>query len=455
MIKFLVFFASCDLAFTCWPSCGSSAIQPLDSCHMTLLKAEQLARRVLERDRTEWAFPLDLLSSSTEQTEIGVCRIRNWIARTPSSVIFEATHVDSETPLIAKYAIDCTQKMMVVAPRRSVFGRSLPPHPLENSLVREFAIAGAVSRAARVSAQVISISGPLPYDLSPRFGTTQKMQFGFSWDTRDACIAANSEVRLLLQQRVGMTVLQFRAAKLAFRDNEVLYLKEGVWVGQKSLHLLRELHSHGVVHGDFHAANVAFLETEPPTSSRERDLVLIDFGEAALMCGPRNLRKTPPGLSTNLLSVWQLEGDGLKGFRDDAFRLFELLADWISSGAFRRMLKSILNENEPSQAETLVHMAKSQLRYFSDNPPITFGETTIRFSAFQMYQKVPMESVETLQSLLETGMDHIRSLPTPESPVDFELLSGLLLQAELVLNSADPDLALGSVLELAEEDVVD
>ena len=58
-------------------------------------------------------------------------------------------------------------------------------------------------------------------------------------------------------------------------------------------------------------------------------------------------------------------------------------------------------------------------------------------------------------SLLETGMDHIRSLPTPESPVDFELLSGLLLQAELVLNSADPDLALGSVLELAEEDVVD
>ena len=91
---------------------------------------------------------------------------------------------------------------------------------------------------------------------------------------------------------------------------------DGPLEGSSGIQGLQRMHARGVVHGDVHAGNVAFL-----TRNRRRKLGFIDFGLAAFASADKPALQYPPMKFGHCLwSHWNIEGYRF-AYRDDVFKM--------------------------------------------------------------------------------------------------------------------------------------
>ena len=110
-------------------------------------------------------------------------------------------------------------------------------------------------------------------------------------------------------------------------DFQKSYLRKVLQIGKSTFELLQKLHGEGIIHGDLHWNNVAFLYTQ---DGHEGGMRLIDLGLAAVVSS-NNLKDldTPPNLNMAFFAPWQFLG-GPRGYRDDVFRNIEQMARFMS-----------------------------------------------------------------------------------------------------------------------------
>lgn len=215
-----------------------------------------------------------------------------------------------------------------------------------------------------------------------------------------------------------MTVSQYLREIRNFRDE--LYLLEVLLVAEKSLDLLKRLHAFGVIHGDIHGHNINVKQPDwgVDMGMEGTELVLIDLGQSRMICSDPETRESRPEMSFRLLSMWELQGNGIRGFRDDVFRLFELISDWISRGRLRNALSEL---SEASSAGAAVSEAvriflaevKSETDYFG------LGNAN-EYHAFDGYDS--SMNIPRVSACLTSAMVYIRSIGSPEETVDFARL---------------------------------
>ena len=153
----------------------------------------------------------------------------------------------------------------------------------------------------------------------------------------EECRKANASVRVLVQNRIGPTVGDYiRDDWEAHKEDPARRARRAraiVVLGMKSLQLLKELHTEtGIVHNDAHGDNIAFLHLEAPATETEllnSQLLLIDFGEAALACGEWKPRESDKELAR--ASAWPGQPPS---FRNDILRLIESWADEFHPNSF-------------------------------------------------------------------------------------------------------------------------
>ena len=146
----------------------------------------------------------------------------------------------------------------------------------------------------------------------------------------------------------------------------------------KSIKMLRELHSIGIVHGDFHYGNIAFrksttMSADACTDSAaslldslaarrkpamtttpdddDLDLVFIDFGSSKFFSS--TVVESGPGgdwlryyfMEPTLLSLFQLSGSPI-GPRDDIYRAVEAFANVVSRNKLSELFDLALKLDE-------------------------------------------------------------------------------------------------------------
>lgn len=449
VLKFVILFASAH--GSCFGCTRGSAIEPMDFCSATNHEARKIGERMWERDFRLENWAPNVFNKISENTEFGWWLIREKIAATQTSVIFTISQVGKKKPeFVAKYLHDCQSRMFPgpaekqpEAPRKTRWRSFRLFHPsvakytssdfgtLDDQLIREFAISRAL-RGSGIVTEVVWLSGSTSWTAFG--GRNPKLAFDLEPDSAEQCIELRTQIRFIIQERVGVSVARYmRYRQENYLGDDAAYLREVFSIARKSLALLQRLHERGVIHGDVHGGNIAFrsIEAVPEEleSCENEEFVLIDLGLAALVCGDQKRRATPAFAAFHLLSPWQLRGAGLRGFRDDVFRLFELLADLIGFGHYHQQLSAFVEEN--LSVPERVFFIKENLRLFGRNDPLFVGNSIIAFNAFGSYA-----GFDHVQDLLESCMRHVLSLATPGSPVDYEFLDSALLEAANLLSTS-------------------
>lgn len=243
------------------------------------------------------------------------------IAATGDSVVFEVTLDTEGKQFIAKYGVDCRDRI------------NLQMHD-SNLLKYEFQIL--------VALQKLNIS-PHVYFLSPASPISDPRSEKLKSDvfTKLGARCQHATVRMLLMDKAGPELedylmwLRKQTIEHPAKYSPKEYLLAVLTFASKWLTLLKKLHSVGLIHGDVHAKNV--LLKQPMEMDlydwRTAELVLIDFGFAST-----NSEKNPSSsvadlmtLNAVMLSPWQIRGSPV-GKRDDVYRIFESVAVLLADG---------------------------------------------------------------------------------------------------------------------------
>ncbi len=210
----------------------------------------------------------------------------------------------------------------------------------------------------RVCPEVYSLSDPvaIPTTLNAK---TMVRTIELS---QSLCIKLKSSFRLLVEQRVGLTVDN------CWQDMDALPTTQLVSFATRAfmriISLLSQIHSIGILHGDVHSGNIAFREDNEECPFDEPDeVVFIDFGFSKFFpfelgkrdfFGPELYQSANPAL----LSPFELAGFR-RGRRDDIYRAFELYIDIITRGRLRDLytkVRDIVSFSEMSVLKSRLHI---------------------------------------------------------------------------------------------------
>ena len=153
------------------------------------------------------------------------------------------------------------------------------------------------------------------------FPITRKTFYQMDFETRKSCARSGyASVRYMVMDRVGMSM--YNLIDETASAGEVVPFSQAIAICQMTIQALKQLHSHGIVHGDIHPGNVAFLD-----KARTR-IGLIDYGMAFWAeeaAGTPDRALVPRHLVKSFLSPFVLMGFR-RSFRDDVYRAVEMAA---------------------------------------------------------------------------------------------------------------------------------
>ena len=353
-------------------------------------------------------------------TPIGLFQIVGELARFSISIVYTAASEGSpDARFVIKYMLDCS---------------ALEEH-IPVDLTREYTLSKVLS-GTRVTPEVYYLSPPIAF--SAEFG------FALSDGQVQDCVAARAQVRYIVEERVGPTLraymttmgLRMRSTRNS-REAQIQHILEVVSVGHATLNSLQTLHSTGVVHGDIHDRNLAFealvndmLELFP---SNGQNVVLLDLGMSGIISNPEEM-KSSEFASQRIASPWQLRGDS-RGFRDDAFRVLEMMARFMSFGRFDQLFTridgSLLGVPDVTSA---YFRFKRTVNFFGERQDFNIrGWLSLHFDAYLSYTQVPSTVKTTLSKLFSRLRTAVLELMTPHTPVPYEFLFEELRKIRLLL----------------------
>ena len=410
------------------------AVQPGSVCVETLRAFARETQEINQRDvvvgypSPRFQFP-DL-----EATDRAGYHLGPPVATTEARRTFLASQEeDGSNGIHLTYMTDCVELLKNTDEEDREVGfcmYAIPPWRVDR-LVQEFGLMQVLSGYG-VALRPIFFSAP------SRWGRpdSPKLQFDMPERARHICRREHALVRFMVTERTGMNVEEYfrnwRTSRVGETAAEMLvvdssFLVEVAKIGRRAFALLRRVHEVGAIHGSICLKNFVFKNP----FSFDDDLVLVGWEMGGFICDSESSRITPQyAAGDGEASIWQMEGLGIKGFRDDAFRLLESLAGLLSYGALHHV-KIMLQRH--SKGRWSLHKLKKGIKYFvTSDSFVSIGWRRFLYNCFESYD-LPKRALDQYASNFSQMMSHVRSLYSPESSVNFDLIDRLFERAEFAL----------------------
>ena len=209
-----------------------------------------------------------------------------------------------------------------------------------------------------------------------------------------------SQVRYLIQDRVSPMLIDSIDYS---NDDDYTVLSQIIETGIELINMVKKIHDLGIVHGDIHANNIGYLNGH---------LVLIDFGLSQLVVDSFESFQSPnprPHLNPLLLSPWQLIGGSPISFRDDIYRVAEVISVMLTNGHYIETLRSLSNRRNLGDVKISKNIFESSLDNwdiidiaFKDEIESRLGDFIAIIQRMESVYSIPdyQELVEILESIL-------------------------------------------------------
>jgi hypothetical protein len=248
-----------------------------------------------------------------------------------------------------------------------------------------------------------------------------------------ACRALGTEVRFMVLEEVGQSVSSYVEMKMRDPGTDPRdILRIPIKIAIKSLELLKRFKAAGFVHGDIHGGNIAFKS--PVVGDLDAaELVLIDFGYTFPFVDKVGSPVEQPRLKsigTLLLSPWHISNQRT-GPRDDVFRVYELLANWVSRGRLYKGLKVVGDAN----SRLVGNMQDRSYMELKMREPY-FRHSFALASRMFIPQGVPGERAAEVMRTLEGSLQKVRQLDHPDSFPNYDDLITDLNRALVLIDTA-------------------
>ena len=386
-----------------------------------------------------------LSSSRLKMGKMGEISLGKHVASTSSVSVYFAGR-DSAQNLVVKHMNDCVERVL----SRVIQNKPLNPSLFQISswqrnsdptlLTAEFALS-RVLRDTGLVPSVVWASGLVPFNAKNEFG------FGLTRERASICAKLGTTVRTIVEIRHGPTVreiLHSRSEKASEGDKQMEFLREVILVAKKTLGLLEPLHAAGFIHGDIHDKNVALEDRNAgleDDSVVDKKLILIDLGLGAIVCGDSAALRSPDSVSYTLASPWQLTG--LRGYRDDVFRVLEMMARQMSFGELEMVEKRL---EERVQSETInfvpvLRLSEFRREFSAFKKSFNFfshSSTTHPYYCFEKYDSLSELALDFLEAQLGCLWRYMQSVPSHDSRIDYRLFERRL-DTLLSLGETIPD----------------
>ncbi len=256
---------------------------------------------------------------------------------------------------------------------------------------------------------------------------------GFMRRNMQKCIQAKTRVRMLVIEPYGPTLGEYLQHLYRSEPNHSNYMKKILILAGKTIALLSELHSYGIMHNDVHADSVAFKN--PIRSFAEVDLenvelIMINLHQAkffpAELNKPYKESKIPDGLPSNLMSVFQLNGFR-SGPRDDIYRIFAMVSAALSRGHYlhgaQRLVLANLESlgNPPPGTRGFIDIEREVFRFIRNREPLFVRSIPLASNAF-VGSNIEATEALSIVGKLEAIVNHIKKYCSPDSVPDYEYI---------------------------------
>ena len=323
-------------------------------------------------------------------------------------------YAPTEANVVIKYSNDWLKGLN--KPASAVKGHR---HPLLNEYgyLKVLEPSGIVPKTYFLSG---ASSFPSRYPFSPR-GMSKNVR---TFERFKKLKHANTEVRFMVQEKVGMTLSEFFFELNSYNgpNADVALVRAAIAMGEKTLNLLERLHQHGIIHGDIHGGNIALKDPHFRLSMKNNvdfsklDLVLIDFGKAVFFPDqigtPEKDEEPDHALNDWFLSAWQLE-NYRKSFRDDVIRVMDQMANWLSGGALKSGFFALTNQDDRAAQRDNAAEIKHRLPFFK--PCALLGSQALRGRFF-----LSLEKRAKIQNHLESIRSNmLQQFRDPNAPIAF------------------------------------
>lgn len=252
---------------------------------------------------------------------LGTLRLTELIYEGAHGNLFLANPYAAQT-VVVKYLNDCYERLSGGKVEEDLL------HPLQN----EYLIMSVLNETD-ISPKVFYLSPPSALPTIP--GSSRFV--GLSGQSRySECVAAGSEVRFLVEETVGMSLIDY-ANQIAMESPEVFrsaaFSKQMIRIVRRIAQQLKTLHTLGFIHDDIHNGNIVFRVPFQQIPIDSDDVMLIDFGLSSFypvrLGDPIQAADVVHSRRTKSMSLWQLKGER-SGPRDDMYRLVLMLAELLS-----------------------------------------------------------------------------------------------------------------------------
>jgi serine/threonine protein kinase len=205
-------------------------------------------------------------------------------------------------------------------------------------------------------------------------------------------------------------------------------------LGLQMTRLLRRVHDLGIAHGDIHLGNVAV--------SVRRRLILIDFGLARRV-QPGSITQRAKGLlwCVGLISPWEILHWNAS-YRDDIFRMVQLMAFLLHGGAYAKVIENICS-SQHTKYDDLTHFYhyKTRANIFDTvvRVPTEGGlHVSHEYSIADPRSRVlPSDQVRVTQ-LLADLLAVVRAPATPYTKPDYDRIEQILIEVRNAQPGEDP-----------------
>lgn len=170
----------------------------------------------------------------------------------------------------------------------------------------------------------------------------------------------------MVEERGGLVMAQVSSQLPSTRSKDMDFLLTDIGLGKNLRDLTRKLHSHGIIHSDIHADNVAFRDIHLNFDHiLVSPLVFVDLGESRFFPHEIGTSVDSPKSSNHVsplhMSPWHLQGYRT-GMRDDLFRVSEIILNFITNGDHLVELRKLTRPLLPLDPKNVEQTALSRQR---------------------------------------------------------------------------------------------